>query len=238
MSTFSQPTTPITTSVNVIFRVERALSLSLSLPPILFRQPPSFASALATTRPLTSATLVSYIASRESSFLYRSGKVEEALVFSQEQLAPKGAANPEFLEGLEQALALLAFPDPVAAAASPIGAKLGLGDAGKRRRDTANELNAAILSRQSGLSPDKVDPKATEPALQLLLKELLWRQKKLSEKGVTFPKVPTDNMLRSSTLEHNSGGIGGEGGGGGGGGEGGYDGSDRGAWGRGTSPGF
>lgn len=167
-------------------------------------------------------------------FTRRSGKVEEALVFSQEQLAPKGEANPEFLEGLEQALALLAFPDPAAAVASPIGAKLGLGDDGKRLRDTANELNAAILSRQSGLSPDKVDPKATEPALQLLLKELLWRQKKLSEKGVTFPKVPADDMLRSSTLVHSNGEIGGEGGGG----EGVYDGSDGGALGRGTSPGF
>ena len=162
-------------------------------------------------------------------------------MFAQEHLAPKGEANPEFLEGLEQTLALLAFADPAAAAASPVGAKLGLGDDAQRRRDTADELNAAILSRQSGLSSDKVDPKATEPALQLLLKELLWRQKKLAEKGVSFPRVPADDMLRSSTLQYTDGAR--AGGGEGNGGEGGIDGSDGGGSGeggrrRGPSPGF
>lgn len=154
-------------------------------------------------------------------------------MFAQEHLAPKGEANPEFLEGLEQTLALLAFADPAAAAASPLGAKLGLGDDAQRRRDTASELNAAILSNQSGLSADKVDPKTTEPAMRLLLKELLWRQKRLAEKGVAFPRVPADNMLRSTTLEYADGGDGGCSGG---------DGSDGGEsgdpWGPGASPGF
>lgn len=132
--------------------------------------------------------------------------MEEALTFAQEQLVPKGEAHPEFLLELEQALALLAFADPNVAAASPIGAKLGLGNDAERRRATASELNAAILSQQGGLSADKVDPKTTEPALQLLLKELLWQQKKLAEKGVAFPQVSRDNMLRSSTLEYSSAG--------------------------------
>lgn len=153
--------------------------------------------------------------------------MEEALAFAQEQLAPRGEAHPEFLELLEQTLALLAFADPAAAAASSIGAKLGLGlgdDAqAQRLRVTADELNAAILSRQSGLSPDEVDPKTTEPTLQLLFKELLWRQKKLAEKGVDFPRVNPRDMLRSSSLEYGDG----EAGGGDGGGDAGVDGGRR-----------
>lgn len=134
------------------------------------------------------------------------------MAFAQEQLAPKGEANPEFLEGLEETLALLAFADPADAAASPIGVKLGLGNDCQRRRETASELNAAVLSSEAGLAVDKVDPKVTEPALHLLFKELLWRQKRLTEKGLDFPRVPEDNMLHSTTLEYagrdtDSGGI-------------------------------
>ena len=139
---------------------------------------------------------------------HRAGKVEEALVFAQEQLAPQGEANPQFLEELEQTLALLAFADPAAAAAaaaSPLAAQLGSGDEGERRRATASELNAAILSRQGGLGVDERDPTVTEPALQMLIKELLWRQRRLAEAGVDFPRVPAEDLLYSTQLVYKDG---------------------------------
>ena len=45
----------------------------------------------------------------------------------------------------------MAFADPSAAAASTLGEQLGLGDPALRRRTTATDLNAAILSAQAGL---------------------------------------------------------------------------------------
>ncbi|KAI3832975.1 hypothetical protein MKW98_025859 [Papaver atlanticum] len=43
--------------------------------------------------------------------LIRNGKVEEALEFAQEELAPRGEENQTFLEELERTVALLAFED-------------------------------------------------------------------------------------------------------------------------------
>ncbi|CAB4446120.1 unnamed protein product [Rhizophagus irregularis] len=41
----------------------------------------------------------------------REGKIAEALEFAQDELAPRGEENPEFLEELERTMALLAFDD-------------------------------------------------------------------------------------------------------------------------------
>ncbi|KAL2473620.1 LisH and RanBPM domains containing protein [Forsythia ovata] len=43
--------------------------------------------------------------------LIRNGKVDEALEFAQEELAPRGEENQSFLEELERTVALLAFED-------------------------------------------------------------------------------------------------------------------------------
>lgn len=43
--------------------------------------------------------------------MIRTDRVEEALDFAKNELAPRGAQNPEFLVDLERTMALLAFPD-------------------------------------------------------------------------------------------------------------------------------
>lgn len=104
--------------------------------------------------------------------LIRSGKVEEALEFAQEELAPRGEENHVFLEELERTVALLAFED---GGVSPVGALLEP----SQRQKTASELNAAILTSQSH---DK------EPKLPSLLKMLLWAQSQLDER-LLYPKI-------------------------------------------------
>ncbi|RWW32258.1 hypothetical protein GW17_00003073 [Ensete ventricosum] len=74
--------------------------------------------------------------------LIRSGNVEEALEFAQEELAPRGEENQKFLEELERTVALLAFDD---VKNCPYGELLDV----SQRLKTASELNAAILTSQS-----------------------------------------------------------------------------------------
>lgn len=102
----------------------------------------------------------------------RRGEVAEALEFAQEELAPRGEENPEFLEELERTMALLAFDD---VSKSPVG---HLMEAGQRQK-TASEVNAAILST---FCQDK------DPKLPIMLKMLVWAQNQLEEK-VRFPKM-------------------------------------------------
>eukprot|EP00245_Coleochaete_scutata_P006533 TRINITY_DN20_c0_g1_i4.p1 TRINITY_DN20_c0_g1~~TRINITY_DN20_c0_g1_i4.p1 ORF type:complete len:240 (+),score=63.83 TRINITY_DN20_c0_g1_i4:209-928(+) len=113
--------------------------------------------------------------------LIRSGKVEEALEFAQEELAPRGEENHAFLEELERTVALLAFEDT---AKCPVGELLDIA----QRQKTASELNAAILTSQS----HEKDPK-----LPSLLKMLIWAQHQLDEK-VSYPRI---NDLVNATLE-------------------------------------
>eukprot|EP00271_Cylindrocystis_brebissonii_P008236 TRINITY_DN22263_c0_g1_i1.p1 TRINITY_DN22263_c0_g1~~TRINITY_DN22263_c0_g1_i1.p1 ORF type:complete len:250 (+),score=56.13 TRINITY_DN22263_c0_g1_i1:298-1047(+) len=117
--------------------------------------------------------------------LIRSGKVEEALDFAQEELAPRGEENHSLLEELEQTVALLAFD---AANAQSGNCPVGLLLDPAHRQKTASELNAAILTSQSH---------EKEPKLPSLLKMLLWVQDKLDER-LTYPKI-TD--LVNATLE-------------------------------------
>ena len=103
----------------------------------------------------------------------RQGQIEEALEFAQEELAPRGEENPEFLDELEKTMALFAF-DGVDKS-NPVSYLLDH----SQRQKTASELNAAILTSQC---QDK------DPKLPQLLKILLWAQNQLSEK-VTFPQM-------------------------------------------------
>ncbi|GAB4821825.1 hypothetical protein N2152v2_008871 [Parachlorella kessleri] len=104
--------------------------------------------------------------------LVRAGKVEEALAFAQEFLAPCGEENPAFLEELERTVTLLVFEDvkdsPLADLMEP-----------SQRHKTASELNAAILASQS---------QEKESRLPNLLKLLVWTQQQLDEKAA-YPRI-------------------------------------------------
>ncbi|KAI9140132.1 CTLH/CRA C-terminal to lish motif domain-containing protein [Paraphysoderma sedebokerense] len=102
----------------------------------------------------------------------RQGKIVEALEFAQEELAPRGEENPQFLEELERTMALLAFEQTTR---SPVSELL----TPTQRQKTASELNSAILISQS---------QEKDPKLPALLKLLVWSQTQLEEK-VTFPKI-------------------------------------------------
>ncbi|XP_019440269.1 PREDICTED: glucose-induced degradation protein 8 homolog isoform X1 [Lupinus angustifolius] len=128
--------------------------------------------------------------------LIRDGKIEEALEFAREELAPRGEENPSFLGELERTVALLAFKD---AYKCPIGELLGT----SQRLKTASEVNAAILTSQGHekglcllqklfLAIFYLDPK-----LPSLLKMLIWSQNQLDEKAA-YPRI---NDLSKGTLE-------------------------------------
>ncbi|KXN83659.1 hypothetical protein AN958_01225 [Leucoagaricus sp. SymC.cos] len=107
----------------------------------------------------------------------RHGRIAEALQFAQDELAPRGEENPEFLAELERTMALLAF-DSVANPPAVIGDLLSPA----QRLKTAGEVNAAILE---SLSQGK------EVKLVGLLKLLCWGDALLEERA-DFPKVSTE----------------------------------------------
>uniref|UniRef100_F6GZ85 CTLH domain-containing protein n=1 Tax=Vitis vinifera TaxID=29760 RepID=F6GZ85_VITVI len=113
--------------------------------------------------------------------LIRNGKVDEALEFAQEELAPRGEENQSFLEELEKTVALLAFED---FSNCPVGELLDI----SQRLKTASEVNAAILTSQS----HEKDPK-----LPSLLKMLIWAQNQLDDKAA-YPRI---NDLSTARLE-------------------------------------
>eukprot|EP00871_Galdieria_phlegrea_P003278 jgi/Galph1/3951/GphlegSOOS_G2626.1 len=117
--------------------------------------------------------------------LIRQGRVDEALKFAQEELAPKGEENPGFLEELEKVMALLAFDDRTS---SPVAYLLQP----SQRQKTASELNQAILT---SLAQEK------DPRLPNLLKTLLWAQEQLKNKAI-FPEMDLETgMLSMPSLE-------------------------------------
>eukprot|EP00761_Pharyngomonas_kirbyi_P013673 gb/GECH01013702.1/.p1 GENE.gb/GECH01013702.1/~~gb/GECH01013702.1/.p1 ORF type:complete len:226 (+),score=85.87 gb/GECH01013702.1/:1-678(+) len=116
--------------------------------------------------------------------LIRSGDINQAISFAREELAPRGEENPEFLEELEQTMALLAFEDM---SSSPVKDLLDH----SHRQKTASELNAAILASQC---------QEQNPKLPTLLKMLIWSQNKLDEK-VKYPRI---NNLTTAKLEEPS----------------------------------
>ena len=104
----------------------------------------------------------------------RHGRIAEALEFAQEELAPRGEENPEFLFELECTMALLAFE---ASTSSPMAISELLSPA--QRIKTAGEVNAAILE---SLSQGK------EVKLVSMLKLLCWGESMLEERA-EFPKA-------------------------------------------------
>ncbi len=111
--------------------------------------------------------------------MIRNGCIEEALEYAQEQLAPKGESNPEFLIELEKTMSLFVL--------DPITVNGDLYDPYHRVK-VANEINSAILVSQGHEQGSK---------LPSLLKMLLWSQEQLSSKAV-FPKI---NNLVDCTFE-------------------------------------
>lgn len=122
----------------------------------------------------------------------REGKIEEALEFAQEELAPRGEENSDFLEELEKTMALFAFDGTDKS--NPVAYLLDH----SQRQKTASELNAAILSSQcqeKGIIDDITvisvllfTPLPVDPKLPQLLKLLMWSQEQLSKK-LHFPQI-------------------------------------------------
>lgn len=104
--------------------------------------------------------------------LIRQGRILEAVEFAQEELAPRGEENPEFLEELERTMALLAFEDH---SKSPVGDLLDF----SQRQKIAAELNSAILACQC---------QEKDPKLPTMLKMLVWAQNQLDDKYL-YPKI-------------------------------------------------
>ncbi|KAJ3480714.1 hypothetical protein NLI96_g8152 [Meripilus lineatus] len=110
----------------------------------------------------------------------RQGRIAEALEFAQEELAPRGEENPEYLAELEKTMALLAFESSPSAPAAITDL---LSPA--QRMKTASAVNAAILE---SLSQGK------EAKLVGLLKLLSWGESMLDERA-HFPKVRLISLL-------------------------------------------
>ncbi|CAM8905760.1 unnamed protein product [Rhodiola kirilowii] len=116
--------------------------------------------------------------------LIRQKDFDKALEFGQEELAPRGQENPNFLEELERTTALFVFDDifnsPVKDLVDPA-----------HRHKTASEVNAAILTSQN----HEKDPK-----LPLVLKMLIWAQNQLNEKAI-YPHIAD---ISAATLQESS----------------------------------
>ena len=92
--------------------------------------------------------------------LVRQGDTERVLAFAQSELSARGEENPEFLDELEQTLALLAFEDPSSCPFSDLLQH-------SQRLKVVSELNAAILASQDQEAASK---------LSTLMKLVLWAQ--------------------------------------------------------------
>lgn len=102
----------------------------------------------------------------------RSGDVDSALALAISELQPITAAQPELLPSLEEAMALLAFPNP---ARSPLGHLVSV----TQRAETAREVNSAMLTAIGH---------PTESRLPVLLKMLIRSQKRLKTM-CKFPEI-------------------------------------------------
>jgi hypothetical protein len=117
--------------------------------------------------------------------LIREGNIDNALSYAQEEMAPRGEENPEFLEELERTMALLAFEDQ---SKSPVNFLL----AHSQRQKTAGELNAAILASQC---------REKDARLPLALKMMLWAQQQLQSRNVKFPTMDLQGKLHDDPLQ-------------------------------------
>jgi glucose-induced degradation protein 8 len=112
----------------------------------------------------------------------RLGRIAEAIQFAQDELAPRGEENPQFLAELEKTMALLAFESMPTL---PSGLDELLSPA--QRAKTAGEVNAAILGRLG---------QGQETKLAQLLKLMCWGEAMLAERA-DFPRVsvPVHSLL-------------------------------------------
>mmetsp|Transcript_12844 Transcript_12844/g.23903 ORF Transcript_12844/g.23903 Transcript_12844/m.23903 type:complete len:226 (-) Transcript_12844:98-775(-) len=102
----------------------------------------------------------------------KEGNIIEALAYGQEVLAPAARSNSALLQELERVMALMAFDNPEN---SPVASLVQI----SQRQQIASEVNEALL-KSKGLQGDS--------KLKLLMKSLLWSQKKLGE-HVSFPVI-------------------------------------------------
>jgi hypothetical protein len=139
--------------------------------------------------------------------LIRTDQIDLALTFATNELAPRGAQNPEFLADLERTMALLAFPDlakfsndPAQPSTLPPATVELLSDPAfapisrlmhrSQRLKVARELNAAILGSQG---------MGMETKLGGLVRLMSWGEDRLAKAGF---KIPTserdwaDNVLK------------------------------------------
>lgn len=100
------------------------------------------------------------------------GDISPALKFATEQLGPRAPTNPKFLEDLERTMALLLFP---ADSLEPRLAALLHPDL---RREVADDVNRAILERQS---------QRREAAIRQLVRMRVWAEHAARDKGKSIP---------------------------------------------------
>ncbi|PWZ02704.1 hypothetical protein BCV70DRAFT_4865 [Testicularia cyperi] len=126
--------------------------------------------------------------------LIRGGRINEALSFAAEELAPRGEEHPDLLPELERTMALLAFDLPKAngvLAAGPLAAPQHVAEllSPSQRLKTAGELNAAILASQS---------QGRDPKLPQLIKMLKYCEDLMGPSGpgkCEFPRLDLERPL-------------------------------------------
>ena len=121
----------------------------------------------------TDARLFFHLQQQRLLELIRQGDATAVLRFAQSELASLGEESPEFLDELEQTLALLAFDDPTNCPFSDLLRHT-------QRLKLVSEVNSALLTSRS-----------REPVSRLstLLKMALWAQDQLEKRGVAFPRL-------------------------------------------------
>ncbi len=136
----------------------------------------------------TNPTLYFHLQQQKLIEFIRNGDIATAIEFAQEELAPRGEENPEFLDELERTMSLLAFD----ASNSPVSDLLDM----SHRQKLASEVNAAILT---SFCQEK------DPKLPSLLKMLIWAQvlffPYLSLINVTFHPLLERASLKQNQLE-------------------------------------
>ena len=122
--------------------------------------------------------------------LVRLGDADRAVQLARAELAPRASAQPELLDELEHAMALLAFAD-LAADALPPPLRDLLRD--ERRVATANRLNGAILRAQGA---------DDESRLRLVLKTIAWCEAELRKARIAHPTL--DQLLAAASTSSSS----------------------------------
>lgn len=105
----------------------------------------------------------------------RDGKVDEAITFAREKLGPFVQQDQSLLPLLEDTMGLLAFND-----LSKPGAQAQLEKLAPQKGETSSRVDSAIL-RYYDMQQESV--------LENILKNVVFSQKALTSKNVTFPRV-------------------------------------------------